>query len=149
MFYLLQTLCLAPCICFLAYHDARTQRLPLGSNLFTLLLAAIFAGTGIAIDRVSAGEVVTSVLLMTFVLGLGVVWGQMGKGDLILGTAIALWMGCYGCLYTFLALLVALGASLISMRGKNGERFAFGPGLAVGVWATLLLRLFSGEVKVR
>ena len=138
MSYVRFLLCL-PVLIALAVTDYKTHRIPKKYPLYLLLVAVGFA----FIEEVHPGTMLLEglgvgiPLFLVFVITKG---AMLGGGDVKLMTVVGMLLGTT---MGYLALLIgACVALLVELpKKKRGCAFAFGPYLAVGIGACLLLSL--------
>lgn len=141
LFDLLVVMLLVP----LFFIDLQTMLLPDRLTLPLLVFALLFAASGY-------GSVTLPLALVAAALGFGLPWllswlfrllrghDGMGMGDMKLLAALGAWLGPLALLDIIAASsLLALGAALILLRVKPGERFPFGPYPIIAAVGWLLL----------
>lgn len=132
-------------LCAVAFIDARTQRIPDALNVFLALLGLVFAHL----------EQRWLEALLGAGVGYGMIWGVnalyraakgrdgVGMGDAKLLAAGGVWVGWFGVPFVVL-IASSLAIAVIAFRRLQGhriaatDRIAFGPALALGVFAAAL-----------
>jgi leader peptidase (prepilin peptidase)/N-methyltransferase len=120
--------------------DADTQEIPDSLNLAILIcgIAAIWLDAGVTLPSRFIGIVAVSLPLFLFAL---LISGAFGMGDVKLMAAAGFLLGWqHALLAFFIAVLIggAYGVVVLATRKKGRkDHFAFGPCLAVGIFASL------------
>lgn len=130
----------------LAVIDFRTYIIPIGFNVFILVLALIRIAFLLFVEGKTFGDVVPYIIGMFAVsVPLGILWfatkgKAIGGGDIKLMGAAGLLLGWKSILLAFvLGCMIGSGIHLIRMKvSKAGRVLAMGPYLAVGIAIAIL-----------
>ena len=138
----------------ISFTDMREQRIP---NSLNLAVALLGMGHGLLRDpRLVTLGLLLAQAVITFLLFAGTAWlmrrisrrAEIGWGDLKFLIAASLWVGVDGSVATLVVgciLYILWAAALAPWRGfRPGELNAFGPMLAVGMLAVVIV-VFSHQ----